>query len=444
MPFQAGARLSGELASKLGHLAVVSSEWVQGLVTEFERARTDVSDTSGTPWHPFDPAGVIPLRNVWAVDGSFVTVRSDLKPPKEVAFVKTALLALDQGRLDLVDKAHPHPLLLQDILRDSALFHATVFPQKNIRTPLGTNFDAVRHIIQDSMKIDEGGAFFETLRWLTYNNWSASPLATCPRFECPNCEMEREGIAIGLDEDNCPNCDGKCLLADMLGFHLDMNEDSAPDSVASAYMTVMEHLMLFTAVRILWDHSDKGLASETLFIRDGPMTLRAQYSKIIPGIRSFLEHAKTKGRPIHIVSQEKSGAFFDHLGSIAQFAHPFTSEEPSTYAVLSHGYIDSEVHRRPTRSNPYGQRTNWGEKVYFKVDSRTKLVLNVPPGNYNANQEFPSDDDLIGLRRILATIPGLISRRYEDGLYPIELANGVASMSSYPSAKILQRFLEGR
>ena len=31
----------------------------------------------------------------------------------------------------------------------------------------------------------------------------------------------------------------------MIGFHLDMGEDSAPDSIASAYMLVMEHLMLF-------------------------------------------------------------------------------------------------------------------------------------------------------------------------------------------------------
>ncbi|HMO83415.1 MAG TPA: hypothetical protein PKC18_00695, partial [Lacipirellulaceae bacterium] len=54
---------------------------------------------------------------------------------------------------------------------------------------------------------------------------------------------------------------------------------------------------------------------------------------------------------------------------------------------------------------------------------------------------FPTPADLIGLDRILATLPTLVSRRFEGGLYPIELANGIASLSSYPSAKILQRFL---
>jgi glucose dehydrogenase len=43
-------------------------------------------------------------------------------------------------------------------------------------------------------------------------------------------------------------------------------------------------------------------------------------------------------------------------------------------------------------------------------------------------------DDLIGLSRILATIPALVSHKFEGALYPVELANGIASMSSYPSA----------
>ena len=49
----------------------------------------------------------------------------------------------------------------------------------------------------------------------------------------------------------------------MIGFHLDMDDEGAPDTVASAYMLVMENLMLFTAVRVLWQHSDKHVLSDT-------------------------------------------------------------------------------------------------------------------------------------------------------------------------------------
>jgi len=164
---------------------------------------------------------------------------------------------------------------------------------------------------------------------------------------------------------------------------------------------------------------------------------------MVPGIRSFLQHAKNQNRPIHVIGQEKSGAFHDHLASIADFAEPHENGEPLSFAVLSHEYVRREVYRSPDLQNPYGMRTNWGEKVFVKFSPGTFMVLNIPTGNYNNDSKFPTQVDLIGLHRILATLPDLISRKYEGALYPVELANGIASLSNYPSAKILQRFIEG-
>jgi hypothetical protein len=165
---------------------------------------------------------------------------------------------------------------------------------------------------------------------------------------------------------------------------------------------------------------------------------------LVPLIRGFLQYAKEKGRPIHVVGQEKTGRFADHLASIVRFASPKEKGDLASNAVLSHDYIRREVYRAPDLLNPYGLRTNWGEKVYLKLDPGTYLVLNIPTGAYNPDPSFPRAEDLIGMERILATLPNLISRKYEGALFPIELANGIASMSSYPSAKILERFLENR
>ena len=115
-----------------------------------------------------------------------------------------------------------------------------------------------------------------------------------------------------------------------------------------------------------------------------------------------------------------------------------------SYAPLTHEYVRREVYRSPNLSNPYGSRTNWGEKLYVKVDPGAYMVLNVPTGNYLSDPKCPVATDLIGLPRILATIPSLVSHKFEGALYPVELANGIASMSSYPSAAVLQRFLEGQ
>src|SRR5437867_4475613 len=100
MPYTQGSRLPGEAASKLGHLAVIQSAWVRSLVHEFELSAAPSTDASKTVWMEFEPAAVTPLRSVWAVDGSFVTVASEDHPPREVSFVKTALLTVDRARLE--------------------------------------------------------------------------------------------------------------------------------------------------------------------------------------------------------------------------------------------------------------------------------------------------------------------------------------------------------
>ncbi|KKB60929.1 hypothetical protein WM40_26285 [Robbsia andropogonis] len=445
MPYAQGNRLAGETASKLGHLAVLESEWVRSLVADFENVTPLDSDPSNTLWTEFDSTDIAPLRSIWAVDGSFVTVKSEQKPPKEVVFVKTALLMLDRAKLDSIDKDLPHPLLLRDALKDSGVQHATVFPLKNVRTSMGNNYHAVRHIIRDSMRVDQGGAFYDTLKWLAYKQWNPKAEARSPGFECPHCEKPIvDGLPHEADEINCPHCAKAVFLSDIWGFHLDMEDDSAPESLGSSYMLVMEHLMLFTAVRLMWNHTDSSLVSDTLFIKDGPLTLRSQYSKLVQNIREFLEHAKSIGRPIHIIGQEKSGTFFDHLASIVRFSPPHNRGESLRYAVLTHEFVRREVYRSPELSSPYGFRTNWGEKVYVKMDPGAYVVLNVPTGNYLLDSDRPTNGDIIGLARVLATVASLVSHKFEGALYPVELANGIASMSSYPSAAILQRFLESQ
>jgi hypothetical protein len=444
MPYSAGTRLPFEAASKLGHLAVVQSAWVRALVKDFESSVAQDFDPAKTLWQAIDGGSASPLREVWAVDGSFVAVRSEQRPPKEVAFVKTALLLIDRSKLDSIDKENPHPLLLQDVLRNSAIYHSTVFPLKNVRTPLGSNYDAIRHIVRDSFKIDESGAFYETLKWLIYKKWSASTSCS-PAFECPHCHtLIANGLAYDSDEELCPTCSGLVFASDLLGFHLDMDEESAPDSVASSYMLVMEHLMLFTAIRVAWSHTDKSLIGETLFIKDGPLSLRSQYSKLVPNIREFLAFAKDSGRFVHIIGQEKTGAFVDHLQSIVHHTQPHSRDEPGSFAVLDHDYVRREVYRSPDLSNPYGKRTNWGEKILVKLDPAMFMVLNIPTGDYIDKGDRPNASDLIGLGRILATLPSITSHKFEGALFPIELANGIASMSSYPSASILGKFLESQ
>lgn len=437
MAYSSGGRLPFEAASKLGHLSVVESEWVKSLLTDLETDDLGNGDRfDGSIWKEYSLGKVAPLKYIWASDGSFVSVTEN---KKEVAFVKTALMTVDRVKVEKIDQKFPHPLLLQEIMKDSALFHATVFPLKNLKSEKGNIYNTVRNIIYDSMRVDEGGQYFETLKWIAYKKWTGEE-NTSPSFECPCCGKKVEqGFPYDYDSWKCPKCGGEIFLTDMLGFHLDMNEDNAPDSVASTYMLIMEMLMLFTVIRLQWKNKDQSLVSETLFIKDGPMTLGGQYSKLVPNIREFFMYAKQKNRPIHIMSGEKTGKYFDHLATIAKFVD--CEDRIIKYAVLNHGYIRKEIQRAPEHVNPYGYRTNWGEKVFVILDQNTHLALNMTTGAYESDDNYPEESNIIGLERILETIPALVSRKYEGALYPVELVNGISSMSNYPSSKILQDFL---
>ncbi|RHQ89405.1 hypothetical protein DWX80_18525 [Ruminococcus sp. AF21-3] len=75
-------------------------------------------------WNEYELGRVKPLKYIWVADGSYVSV---VENRKEVAFVKTALMTVDRDKVSKIDKDYPHPLFLQEIMRDSALFHANGF-----------------------------------------------------------------------------------------------------------------------------------------------------------------------------------------------------------------------------------------------------------------------------------------------------------------------------
>jgi len=433
MPYKGGKRLGGESASKLGHLEVINSELVNEIIAQFED-NNPVEVDSEANWHSI-PKDIKPLRLIFAVDGSKQTIRSESPPYKELSFVKTALLRLDQVALDKIDQRAPHPMALRDIMADSAMYHATVLPLKGISIKGVNNYDAVRKIIYDSLRDSSlNGEPYQTLKWLAYEKWSGEKKSS-PGFSCPNCRRNLDGLPYDADEGRCTHtdCRAQLYLTDMIGFHLEMSDDTAPDSLSTAYMLFHETLLLFTGIRFFWQSEKYNVLAKTLFIKDGPLSLHSQYSKLVPSIRNFFEYAKLKDKTVYVIGQEKSGSFVDHLEIIARHAPTKSIFYPNDE------YIRKEIQHRPERSDPYGERTNYGNKVFVKLDKYHHLVLSVPTGQHT---DSSSMEDFIGLSHILATLPKLISHRHECALVPVELANGVASLSSYPSAAILKIFAD--
>ncbi|MEG8946954.1 hypothetical protein [Rosettibacter firmus] len=430
MPYKAGDRLPGERASRLGHLEVLKSELVNKLVKNFEDSNSPAT-TSNSLWEPLPPGGEhLPL--VFGIDGSMQPIESETPPHKRLAFVKTALLRIDQFALSKIDRDSPHPLALRDILADSALYHATVFPLRHVSIPGQNTYHAIRQIIFESLKDKSlDGEPMETLKWIAFEKWDGKQ-KQLPLFECPYCEKTVATLPYNAETGKCPECNGDLFLTDMLGFHQEMAPDSAPDTIATAYMSIHEVLLLFTGIRYYWERKREVL-SKCLFVKDGPLAIRAQYSKLVAPIRRFLSFARDQGYPIHIIGQEKSGKFYDHLELIGRNA-------PEGYIFIpGDQYIKEEIQHRPSTGAPYGKDTNYGAKIFIKINNYHKMVLNIPTGEFVEN---PKLSDLIGANNIFATLPTILSNRYEGALLPVELANGIASLSTYPSAQILKIFAE--
>ena len=434
MPYPVGTKLPGERASKLGHLDVLKSPLVQKLVHNFEQDTATFS-VDESVWKPLPAAGK-PLDLIFAVDGSIQVIVDELPPHKSVAFVKTALLRLDQVALSKIDKDTPHPFAIRDLMAESAVYHATVFPLSHVHVPGMSVYDAVRETIYQSVRDDSLDCQpMETLKWLAYEKWQPAK-KSLPGFRCPHCKNDNATLPYDAEEGNCAVCGSKLFITDMLGFHLDMVEEAASDSVATAYMSIHETLLLFTGIRYFWE-TNKEYLKRCLFIKDGPLQIRAQYSKLVNPIRRFLMTAYNEGVPIALLGQEKTGNFADHLKLIGR-------EAPANhYFIPDHQYICEQIQHRPPDGAPYGKDTNYGAKVFIRYGERYKFVFNIPISeSMNSFIVTPEVDSLIGFDGMLGTLPKILSSRFENGLMPIELANSVASLSTYPSAQVLKLFAD--
>ncbi len=441
MPYQKGNRLPLERASKLGHLEVIQSPLVKKLCENFNDPNY-IIEHQEINWQNI-PEGGQELKIIFAADGSIQQIESPNPPYKSIAFVKSALLKMDQFAISKLDKENPNPFALRDIMKESALFHATTFPLRHVVVPGKSIYNAVREILYESVK-DPGfnnsldGAMMETLKWIAYEKWNPTPKSELEKFGCPYCRdltgVDHATLFFNEEKGYCPNCHNEIFITDMFGLHQAMTEDFAPNQVASDYMSISETLMIFTPIRYFWE-KNREVLKNCLLIKDGPLSLRATLAKLAAPIRRFFNHAKNHDYEIAMIGQEKSGAFFDHLQLIGRNA------PANSIFIPDNKYVRSEIQHSNSPSI-YGTDTNYGAKLFLKINDYHQMVLNIPTGIRGESVEKPALDKLIGYKNIFVTIKKILSNRYEGALIPIELANGVASLSTYPSAKVLELFSE--
>lgn len=437
MAYSSSGKLGIEYASKLGHIDLIMDPWVNDLVKSFDSTGTSEYDI--TKWIEYKRVIHDEIEYVWAVDGSIAEVKSEINPKKEMAFVKAAMLQIDIKDLNKINSKYPQPERLKDILSKSSFFVSTVFPLKQIKSNLGSNQDAMRYIAFNTLKQKDEGVYLDTLKWLIFEKWSEKQ-PNSPEFSCPDCGVEKLSFSYNSEDGNCSSCGTKLYLTDSLSFHTDMDIDQSSIAMPSRYLTILEHLLIFSALRLLVENGKYDLIEKSVFIKDGPLMLPSQYSRLVPQIRSLIEYLKNKNIRLKLFGQEKSGTLVEYLDSFSDYLkQTFTGS--SYYRVLTHGEVHTDVLSRSVSNHVYGERTNWGEKILFIINQSRKYVLNIPTGLFKNDQNSPNIQDILELEAILSIVCDLESVRHENALYPIELVNNIASLSNYPSAKILSKYI---
>ncbi|HLD18958.1 MAG TPA: hypothetical protein VJB90_03030 [Candidatus Nanoarchaeia archaeon] len=438
MPYQQGNRLPAERASKLGHLEVIQSPLVQKLCKSFNDPEYIEHTGSVSRWEKLPTDGK-ELKIIFSTDGSIQVIENPNPPFKAIAFVKSALLKVDQYAISKIDKDTPNPFALRDLMKESALYHSTAFPLRNVFIEGKTNFNAVREIMFESVK-DKGlndsleGAMMETLKWIAFEKWLDTPKQELEEFGCPHCEKNVATLLLDEEKGKCPSCGGEIFITDMFGLHQSMTDDYAPNQVASDYMGVSETLIIFTPIRFYWENK-KEILNKCLFVKDGPLSLRATLAKLSAPIRRFFNYAKSQGIEVSMIGQEKTGQFFDHLQLIGN------SAPVGSCFIPDNKYIQEQIKHNNTTA-VYGADTNYGAKLFVKLNDYHKMIINIPTGHRGEFVTNPSQTHLINFKNIIATLPKILSNRFEGALLPIELANKIASLSTYPSAKVLDLFAE--
>jgi hypothetical protein len=426
MAYARSDRLPLERASKLGHMRVIQEPSVQRLLDAFEQVEEGEGESCGEVTGRLDLAQAGELENVVAIDGSSVAVPNTLRSFRQVAFVTFGAVCLSRTEMNAM-KAHPivDPRDLARRLQGRTYCAATVLPLSGVVVPGQTVSSTIRRTVDDTLRAT---GLYQTLRFLVSREWQAD-YEMVEHMVCIACGEEfrlpRHALAF-----RCAVCGAPHTLADYLRLVHSPPDDWATAEAALGLRDILETLLLMRFLQVYRDRPV--ILRRTLFVKDGPLLLRAQLERLVPAIRAFFRFLRESGRAIHVVGIEKTGDLVDHVPLIEK-AIP----EPGDYFLPSVRYLHERIHGVPYCAATYRNRVQYGAKAVVRLGPQHVIAVNVPTGEFLTE---PRADDLYGFGPSMAALADMLSYAHENALIPVVLANSSLSISLTPSTDILEGF----
>ena len=429
MPYAESTNLPFESASKLGHLSVVEDPLVKQLLSSFQAVETTSPELPTGAITQLDLNEIEPLAFVIAVDGSVSSVPNSLVAEKTLAYIKVASLCMSMDDLQAAQRPIVDPAFVQQLMSENTNTLSTVLPLNNVGIPGRSVLDTIRSVLRSTFDTVCEGRLLDTLLFLTSRAWDPSAVIDA-HFACALCGRDIP-LPRGVVDFDCPACGKALSIVDYLGIQQEVNEDSNEDSVARSAMLALEHLTVIDYVRRLAERNPAALA-RTLVLKDGPLLMSSQYARIVEPIRQYLGYLASESNEFYIAGIEKSGPFVTHAHFLGE-----ALRGAGKVFIPGNEYILTRIKHMGPGATIYGERVLYGTKCLVGLDERNVAVPSVASAQFKPNATLA---DLPALPRILKTLSQLVSRQYQDAVVPIVAANGLASMSFYPSNDILAKY----
>lgn len=422
-----------ERASKLGHMKVIEHEHVRRLLRQFQTVTPDGDAPLGKCDGRVDLDSDSSIKYIITIDGGQAIIPNEVRRDKRVAYISVCAMLV---RREDIERLRADPIIdprdLTRMFEDRVWYQPAALPLAGIRIPGESVKETVRRTIDAVL---EYSRLYDDLHFLVYRKWDSTydmdPNTNpgAPHMDCLMCE---ERIYLPKDAYNfqCPECGFNHRLSDYLGIAQRMPDNWSREEAASSLRNAMETLTLFHFVFRYWDKPD--ILSQILFLKDGPLLLRAQLSRLVEPIRDLVETLKAAGTRLNLAGIEKNGELVDHIEDIKKHL-----QEPGDYFLPSVAYMFEEVAGITFDPARYRNRVQYGSKVVIRLGPDHVIPIDVATGEFCMT---PTAADLIGFQDIAVVLSEMISYSHNNALIPVKLANSFSSISQQPSGDILQAF----
>ena len=267
-------------------------------------------------------ANAKPLKYVVTVDGSNKSVYEDDRKRNGMEAMSFVVLRKEISPVSLTSVN-----VAAEAERDSSHYQI-VLPIKGMHARGKTVFETLASVVFKQMSKAED--ILDTYKYFLYKQWdelSSTDERNDKIFRCPYClhDNKTARLEYGSDTGICsnPQCKHEIFVTDFLiGYErryynlydTGLSDEHELVEIPHMYMNDFEVLLVMNEIRKLWQDKDKekrDSLSEYLFIKDG--TLMSRNDAIVESIVPFIKHVYKSGYPIHLISQEESGTFYNHI-----------------------------------------------------------------------------------------------------------------------------------